>query len=470
LTIALPGNGLSGSIPPHFFNLTALQSLDFNENDLRGKIPAEIGKLTNLKTLRLSYNSLTGIPPTFENLKNLSLLHIHGNRISGDDSHILIVGDTSIEGPQFISDCGSPTDSEGPFKCTNCDICCNSLEECQAPIQSQSFDGNTYALIIVAIVLAVMLVVSLLIWFLARKKKVMPLSRMNAKDACGEESVYSFILSNSRSAWLLTCGTIVIQVMTFALFLSASSFDSEVSDFVYSWRCPRNSMECVDERNIDGYGWTVWTLLVFTSLLEDFANGLKLVYISVSRASLHCFISSAILLAISSLAAYTSFVYNRAIALSNTELIVNAVILLFVNDIDELMFNAIRVIFPSWVDDLVRQADVRSSILTENVENDGGVSKKDEIPAEGCNSLDSSSNRDELFFFDPMTMSSTMEDGVWRGSNIDGSRVNSFADKDSGNADTYRITQSAISNKIAKLEMQRGMIEEEQENTGTGHR
>jgi hypothetical protein len=237
-------------------------------------------------------------------------------------------------------------------------------------------------------------------------------------------------------------------------------------------------MECVDERNIDAYGWTVWALLVSTSLLEDFANGLKLVYISVSRASLHCFISSAILLTISSLAAYTSFVYNRAIALSSTELIVNAVILLFVNDIDELMFNAVRVIFPSWVDNIVRQADVRSSILTENVENDGGVSKKDEIPAEGCNSLDSSSNRDELFFFDPMTMSSTMEDGVWRGSNIDGSRVNSFADKDSGNADTYRITQSAISNKIAKLEreflelkeMQRGMIEEEQENTGTGHR
>ena len=71
-----------------------------------------------------------------------------------------------------------------------------------------------------------------------------------------------------------------------------------------------------------------------------------------------------------------------------------------------------------------------------------------------------------MIFFDTMTM----EDGVWQGRNIDGNHMNSFADKDSGNADTYRITQSAINNKLAKLEceflelkeMQQGMIEEEQ--------
>jgi Leucine-rich repeat (LRR) protein len=79
VTITLPRNGLSGPIPRDFFNLTSLQSIDFNDNDLRGKIPAEIGKLTDLKKLRLSYNSITGIPTTFENLQHLSLLHIHGN-------------------------------------------------------------------------------------------------------------------------------------------------------------------------------------------------------------------------------------------------------------------------------------------------------------------------------------------------------------------------------------------------------
>jgi hypothetical protein len=271
-------------------------------------------------------------------------------------------------------------------------------------------------------------------------------------------------------------------------------------------------MECLNERNIDVYGWTVWGLLVFTSRLEDFANGFKLIYISVSRASLHCFFGSAILLAVSAMAAYTSFVYNRAIAVSSTELIVNAVILLFVNEIDELMFNAVRVIFPSWVDDIVHQADVHSSVLLGNVENDDGVSKGDKIPAAGCNSFDSSPNMDG-----PMTMENdvwagrinienddgvskgdeipaagcnsfdfsltmdgpmTMENNVWAGRIIDDNRVHIIADKDSGNADSSRITQSDINSKLAKLErellelkeMQRGLVEEEQDTSGNGFR
>jgi hypothetical protein len=69
-------------------------------------------------------------------------------------------------------------------------------------------------------------------------------------------------------------------------------------------------------------------------------------------------------------------------AVSSTELKVNAVILLFMNDVDEQMFDAVRVIFPGWVGNFVRhQADARSSSLLENSENDGEESNGDEIPA-----------------------------------------------------------------------------------------
>ena len=44
--------------------------------------------------------------------------------------------------------------------------------------------------------------------------------------------------------------------------------------------------------------------------------------------------------------------YNSAIALSDTEIIQNAVILLFVNDIDEVVCGAVQALFPVWFEDI----------------------------------------------------------------------------------------------------------------------
>lgn len=151
--------------------------------------------------------------------------------------------------------------------------------------------------------------------------------------------------------------------MIYGLFIDAASFSNEDSDFVYSWRCPRNSEYCNDDRSLGVYGWTVWVLLVATVLLDDFANSLKLLYLSATRLSIHSFCGCFILLAISVLAVYTSVVYNRAIATTDTELIINAVILLFLNEMDDQLHHAIVVIAPDWVDKVSKQADSRSTKL-----------------------------------------------------------------------------------------------------------
>jgi hypothetical protein len=212
--------------------LTSLEIIDFNENSLHGSIPSELGMLTDLRKLRLSYNMFTGIPTTFGFLTKLSFLHIHGNRISGSDEYITVMSDGSSDGEHpFISDCGDPVDSLEPFQCDGCDMCCNSLEECQEPIK-QSFDdfgGWVSALILTAIVIAALGVSGALIMFLVRRNILSP-SKTNARNACGEESVYSFVLTNSYAAWLVAFGTIAIQMAIFALFLNASMFNSELSD------------------------------------------------------------------------------------------------------------------------------------------------------------------------------------------------------------------------------------------------
>ena len=62
----------------------------------------------------------------------------------------------------------------------------------------------------------------------------------------------------------------------------------------------------------------MWGFLVFASLLDDLANGIKLLIISATRGSTNCFVSGLTIFCVAVLAIYTSYTYNIAIALSNT--------------------------------------------------------------------------------------------------------------------------------------------------------
>ena len=107
--------------------------LDLNENDIRGDISSEIKHMKNLRYLRLSYNRFNALPSEMSELKNLTHVFLQGNRLSGDDSHI-VVDNVQDEGYQFISDCGAPSDAAEPFVCANCDMCCNALGECDLSV------------------------------------------------------------------------------------------------------------------------------------------------------------------------------------------------------------------------------------------------------------------------------------------------------------------------------------------------
>lgn len=76
--------GLTGSIPPGFGDLQALQRLNLSNNRLSGEIPPELGSLKALEHLDLSGNRLTGeIPAEIGQLAELRILSIHSGEISG---------------------------------------------------------------------------------------------------------------------------------------------------------------------------------------------------------------------------------------------------------------------------------------------------------------------------------------------------------------------------------------------------
>jgi len=65
----------------------------------------------------------------------------------------------------------------------------------------------------------------------------------------------------------------------------------------------------------------------------------------------HFFLGGFLLTAAALVTLYASTVYNNAIATSNRELIANAVIILFITDIDEMLLGTLLSINPSWIDD-----------------------------------------------------------------------------------------------------------------------
>ena len=84
IELGLPGNNLTGTLPPELGRLSNLMSLVLWDNQLTGEIPLELGRLSNLTSLVLWNNQLTGeIPPELGGLSNLTGLFLHGNQLTG---------------------------------------------------------------------------------------------------------------------------------------------------------------------------------------------------------------------------------------------------------------------------------------------------------------------------------------------------------------------------------------------------
>ncbi|MDE2965548.1 MAG: leucine-rich repeat domain-containing protein [Acidobacteriota bacterium] len=82
-SLALPGNGLSGAIPPVLGRLSNLQRLHLGDNQLSGSFPPELGQLSNLQVMSLSLNQLSGpVPTDLARLTNLRELNLGGNQLS----------------------------------------------------------------------------------------------------------------------------------------------------------------------------------------------------------------------------------------------------------------------------------------------------------------------------------------------------------------------------------------------------
>jgi len=162
---------------------------------------------------------------------------------------------------------------------------------------------------------------------------------------------------------------------------------------VYTWKCSRDTDQCWDTADLDWQGWLAFTILMVAHILKDVINGAKVVVLSgKARHSIptriRLFVGGTILVTISVFTFYVSAIYNNAIATSNTEMIVNSVVILFICDVDELTYDILVALNPGWVENMSYQEQ-------DNCFSLGDENEKGPKCGGGSANTDSESNAEE---------------------------------------------------------------------------
>jgi len=338
-------NQLSGSLPLSMFGLTEMEFFFLQANQLTGSIPTNIGLLEKVTEVVLSHNSLKGpIPSEIESLKNLDFLHLQMNTLTGKAPSMpknMIVTD----GFKYITDCGSPNyNLANAITCSDCTHCCNSDEMCQENLERSLPVTDLGWITIFSIPVGLALLGFIVLVVTCNKVK----ENRDLSDLVDEDSTYCLLFSDKVSAWMVYLLTLAAQFYFYYTYLLASTFTHATSDWQYTVSCPSTNMICNDQSTVNTNGWILFFIVTLSTLGVDFINSGFQILKSVAMKDTWLGLSGVLHFAMTILAIYASFFYNMALATTNTELVSNAVILLFINDLDEQIMSIFVNLFPGW--------------------------------------------------------------------------------------------------------------------------
>jgi hypothetical protein len=194
-----------------------------------------------------------------------------------------------------------------------------------------------------------------------------------ALETIGDDSVYRFFLGWSAAGWTIVMFTVAVQLYLLFVFVKGAEINvaDDKVDFVYTFKCPRDTDECGDISDMDVQGWFSYFILMAAHLLKDLISGLKLLVLSAKQrhdftTRTRYFFGGLLLISVTAFTFYVSTIYNMAIATSNTEIIVNSVIILFIVEIDEYCFGIIDAINPNWVEHMSLAVEEDESVNETN--------------------------------------------------------------------------------------------------------
>jgi len=192
----------------------------------------------------------------------------------------------------------------------------------------------------------------IMVVFIKFGKNDLHLPKLNGTESFAEGSVYRFLLSENRTGKVVAIATVLLQTFTFYFFLRASDYKSELSEYAFLFRCPPDSLMCNQSRQITVTIWILVTVIIILFVLGDLVGSFKIIYESMTSRSVQKLISGLVLLFITTLAIMTSFIYTYITTTTAVGALKDAAVLLFLNELDEKLYNAIRKISLSWIESI----------------------------------------------------------------------------------------------------------------------
>ncbi|KAL7528704.1 hypothetical protein ACHAWF_002670 [Thalassiosira exigua] len=161
-----------------------------------------------------------------------------------------------------------------------------------------------------------------------------------ALDTLGEGSMYQFFLGTSLWDWLIVLATMDVQM--WPLFAAL-----------------KMGVECDGKSDLSLQGWISFGILMVAHLSKDIISGIKLLLLSGKQRYTHnkrarLFVGGLFLFSITAFTLYVSALYNMTIA---TSIIESSMIILFIMDVDELIYEFLVVCNPAWVESLGPQQE-----------------------------------------------------------------------------------------------------------------
>jgi hypothetical protein len=102
----------------------------------------------------------------------------------------------------------------------------------------------------------------------------------------GEDSVYSYFITDNVYGWLLALATLGIQIGILVFFIKASeaNLQDDKIDIQFTWKCPRDKDTCENKADLTDAGWFIFCVLMVAFLAKDFISGCKLIFHSAKVA------------------------------------------------------------------------------------------------------------------------------------------------------------------------------------------
>jgi len=150
-------------------------------------------------------------------------------------------------------------------------------------------------------------------------------------------------------------------------------------------KCPRDTDTCENKGDLDGTGWAIFCVLMVAFLAKDLISGAKLIAHSAkhrhSRMSrLRYFVGGICLGWITVFILYVSIIYNKALATSNSDIVVNSVVILFIMEIDEKIFGLLAAINEKWTTHAAESEDlITAAPAAKNDKGNSVDEMKDEL-------------------------------------------------------------------------------------------